>query len=174
MAASVRRHGECYATFARRRSADLRPRSSRRREDLRLARNADGPYRTGRVCSGRGTANQSEARHQDVIEKCGKRRERRTVRDGESTSPVAGDVTLIRRHDTCWSVRRNFIYLFTCAPRRHEAPAPPADAGPREALLLLLPQAKPPHSLVNSLYLPGRPTLLPGLRRCISKRPGSA
>ena len=58
--------------------------------------------------------------------------------------------------------------------RSDDTAAPPADAGPREDLLLLLQLTKPPHRLIYRLYLPGRPNLQTRLRRCISERPGSA
>ena len=70
LAASVCRHGECYAIFARRRSAELRPRSYRRRGDVSLVRNADGPYRAGGEYSGRGTANQNKSRDHEVMHAC--------------------------------------------------------------------------------------------------------
>ena len=63
-------------------------------DDVRLVRNANGPYRAGGECSGRGTTNQGEPRTHDVIEICGKgwgsgERERRTVRNGERVKPLA-------------------------------------------------------------------------------------
>ena len=53
---------------------------------------ASGPFRAGGEGSGRGAANQGEARHRDVMETSrkgrgtGERRERWIVRDGERES----------------------------------------------------------------------------------------
>ena len=61
-------------------------------------------YRPVAECSGRGTANQSETRHHDVIQKAvtcvgeGGEVERRTMRDGEREACVSGLSDVEARH----------------------------------------------------------------------------